>query len=376
MAQDHNCGTIHIERDGSLIYQTTSTDPNISNGVPAFIIQEELDRFQAVWWSPNTTRLLYERVDETLVRSLMFVCPGREAAAPMKYPVAGTDNHTSQLRLVIVDGNNCLLRQRIKVLDCGLRSPLKSRYPWVEYISRAGFLNDGKTIWVQVMNRIQSQAALIILPESEFEGITPSGPVAEPCIVKDEISSAWINNHNAIVPLDGTDSTVEFIYASEQSSNCHLYYISAQIVNNEVAEVHERVVTQGEFSVCKSTSLVIDKNRRLVYYIANVATPTEWSVCVSNYDETVAEMRCLTEKGLSFKGERACHNLCLLPSSGFACWMTSLSQPPQCRYYSLVFSEDSVLPSATLVAQIGLSGYNLPATVQINDIPVIVEYLS
>ncbi|EYC45338.1 hypothetical protein Y032_0431g1316 [Ancylostoma ceylanicum] len=359
---------IHIEREGSLLYRTSSTDPNISNGVPAFIIQEELDRFQAVWWSPTTTRLLYERVDETAVRSLMFVCPGREAPAPMKYPVAGTENHTSQLRLIIIDGNT--------VLDCGLKVPLKMRYPWVEYIARAGFLNDGKTIWVQIMNRTQSQAALVILPESEFEGINSSGPIREPSVVKDEVSTAWINNHNAIIPLDGNPSTIEFIYASEQSSHCHLYFISAHIIDNEVADLRERVVTQGDFSVCKATSVVIDKDRRLVYYIANVATPTEWSVCVSSYDESVNEMRRLTERGLSFKGERACHHLCLLPSNGFACWMTSLSQPPQCRYYSLVFSEDSILPNATLVAQIGLSGYNLPATVQINDIPVIVEYQS
>ncbi|KAK5979819.1 Dipeptidyl peptidase IV protein [Trichostrongylus colubriformis] len=89
---------VHVERDGCLIYRTTSSDPNISNGVPPFIAQEELDRFQAVW-------LLYERVDETMVRSLIFVCPGREAQPPMKYPVAGTDNAVSQLRLIVVDGN-------------------------------------------------------------------------------------------------------------------------------------------------------------------------------------------------------------------------------------------------------------------------------
>lgn len=159
----------------------------------------------------------------------MFVCPGREAPAPMKYPVAGTDNHTSQLRLIIIDGNtvSCFFwasyavqtftaenARCFEVLDCGLKVPLKMRYPWVEYIARAGFLNDGKTwvqhcknskifneiatsdnirIWVQIMNRTQSQAALVILPESEFEGISSSGPIREACIVKDEVSTAWIN---------------------------------------------------------------------------------------------------------------------------------------------------------------------------------------
>ncbi|VDL74886.1 unnamed protein product [Nippostrongylus brasiliensis] len=359
---------VHIERDGVLIYRTTTTDPNISNGVSPFIAQEELDRFQAVWWSPTATRVLYERVDETSVRSLMFVCPGREACQPMKYPVAGTNNAVSELRLIVIDGDN--------VIDCAMKTPLKKRFPWVEYIARAGFLNDGTTVWVQVMNRTQSEAALILLPESEFEGFSASGPVREACIVKDEVSSAWINTHNAIVPLDGNSSAIQFVYASEQQSHCHLYLISAAILNGEVVDLRERVITQGNFSVCKSTSLTLDENRRLVYYIANVNHPTEWSVCVSSYDEAVDGMRTLTESGLSFKGERACHQLCLLPSTGFVCWMTSLSQPPQCRYYALTYSKDSVLPEATLVAQIGLAGYTLPTSINVNDLPIIVEYQS
>ncbi|VDO25454.1 unnamed protein product [Haemonchus placei] len=299
---------VHVERDGVLIYRTTCSNPNISNGVPPFIAQEELDRFQAVWWSPTSTRLLYERVDETMVRSLMFVCPGREPQAPMKYPVAGTDNAVTELRLIVVNGNT---------------TPLKMKFPWVEYIARVGFLNDGKTVWLQVMNRTQSQAALILLPESDFEGFSATGPIREACVMKDEISNAWINCAHV--------------------RKCY---------RGEVVNLQERVVTQGDFSVCKSTSVVIDENRRLVYYIANVRHPTEWNVCVSSYDETSNEVRRLTESGSSFKGERACHHLCLLPSDGFVCWMTSLSQPPQCRFYALAFSDNSTLPTATLVAQV------------------------
>lgn len=359
---------VHIERDGSLLYKTVSTDPNVSNGVSPFIAQEELDRFQAVWWSPTTTRLLYEKVDESKVRSLTFVCPGREAPPPMKYPVAGTDNAASELRLVVVDGNT--------VVDCALKTPLKVRFPWIEYIARAGFLNDGKTIWIQAMNRVQSQVALILLPESEWEGFSTEGPIREACIMKEEVSRAWINTHNAIVPLHDSSTAVEFVYASEQQSHCHLYIIGARISKGEVVDLQERVVTHGDFSVCKSTSVVVDRDRLLVYYIANVHHPTEWSVCVSSYDENDRSMRQLTEGGLSFKGERACHHLCLLPSVGFACWMTSLSQPPHCRYYALSFSDKSALPTATLIAQIGLPGYALPPTVQINDMPLIVEYQS
>lgn len=49
-------------------------------------------------------RLLYERVDESQVKSLTFACPGKEAdsTTAMKYPLAGTPNATSELRLVVI----------------------------------------------------------------------------------------------------------------------------------------------------------------------------------------------------------------------------------------------------------------------------------
>lgn len=88
-----------------MIYSTVSGE-NITNGCSSFVAQEELDRFIGIWWSPGPRKmLLYERVDETPVTSLQFTVPGCAPTRPMKYPVAGTANAISTLRLICIEGN-------------------------------------------------------------------------------------------------------------------------------------------------------------------------------------------------------------------------------------------------------------------------------
>lgn len=91
-----------------MIYSSASGD-NIINGCSSFIAQEELDRFTGMWWSPGPRKmLLYEQVDETAVTGLQFTVPGCLPSRPMKYPVAGTDNAVSMLRLIIIDESKVL----------------------------------------------------------------------------------------------------------------------------------------------------------------------------------------------------------------------------------------------------------------------------
>lgn len=88
-----------------MIY-SSSTGDNIINGCSSFIAQEELDRFTGMWWSPGPRKmLLYEQVDETAVTGLQFTVPGCLPARPMKYPVAGTANAISTLRLIVIEEN-------------------------------------------------------------------------------------------------------------------------------------------------------------------------------------------------------------------------------------------------------------------------------
>ncbi|VDP14553.1 unnamed protein product, partial [Onchocerca flexuosa] len=122
-------------RKGKVIY-SSSAGENIMNGCSSFIAQEELDRFTGIWWSPGPQKmLLYEQVDETAVTSLQFTVPGCSPTRPMKYPVSGTTNAISTLRLITIDEN--------KITDEKLTIELRTVYPWYEYLSRVGWLPDG-----------------------------------------------------------------------------------------------------------------------------------------------------------------------------------------------------------------------------------------
>lgn len=68
-------------------------------------MQEELSRFTGLWWSPGEEKsLLYEQVDERDVCEIQFSRPGQPPSSPMRYPLAGTSNAVSYLRMISVKG--------------------------------------------------------------------------------------------------------------------------------------------------------------------------------------------------------------------------------------------------------------------------------
>lgn len=127
---------VYVEKDNRVVYRTSSNSKHITNGVPSYIVQEELERFNGIWWSPTHRRLLYEHVNEEMVDNAHFGINGESPTAPMKYPRAGTKNAVSTLRMVIFEDN--------KVHDVALKPGLLQKHcPNFEYITRAGFFSDG-----------------------------------------------------------------------------------------------------------------------------------------------------------------------------------------------------------------------------------------
>jgi len=77
-------------------------------GLVDFAAAEELGRSRGFWWSPDSTRLLVERVDETHVQQWWISNPVTPSDAPhmVRYPSAGTTNATLSLVLTDLDGNH------------------------------------------------------------------------------------------------------------------------------------------------------------------------------------------------------------------------------------------------------------------------------
>ena len=82
-------------------------DAEVSWGLADFIAAEEMDRHRGYWWSPDSDRLLAERVDNTPVRRWWISDPSAPATPPtaVRYPAAGTANAAVSLALIGLDGS-------------------------------------------------------------------------------------------------------------------------------------------------------------------------------------------------------------------------------------------------------------------------------
>ncbi|PKW15697.1 S9 family peptidase [Saccharopolyspora spinosa] len=97
-----------IDVDGSGDRALAEPDgADITWGAAEFIAAEEIDRHRGYWWSPDGSRLLAARVDESPVQYLYIADPSAPLSKPtaMRYPAAGTANADVSLAVFDLDGN-------------------------------------------------------------------------------------------------------------------------------------------------------------------------------------------------------------------------------------------------------------------------------
>jgi len=113
-------------------------------GEAEFVAQEEMNRFNGFWWSPDESRIAVERFDESMVGVVTRAAIGAEGTKTFdqRYPAAGTPNAEVSLYVMGPDGSN-----RVQV-DLGKDKDI--------YLARVDWAPDGKTLYVQRMNREQT----------------------------------------------------------------------------------------------------------------------------------------------------------------------------------------------------------------------------
>jgi dipeptidyl-peptidase-4 len=85
---------------------TRSSHPRVSNGLAEFVAQEELDRFDGFWWSPDSSQLAYEEADSRPVE-LFHLTDGFSpdaATEEIPYPRPGRPNVKVRVGVVPVAG--------------------------------------------------------------------------------------------------------------------------------------------------------------------------------------------------------------------------------------------------------------------------------
>jgi len=129
--------------DRSVMAESAET---VSWGSAEFVAGEEMGRTRGFWWSPNSDRILVERVDVAPVEEWWIAAPVTPAVAPtpVRYPAAGTANAIVGLAVVDFDGG------RIDVAWPGEE--------W-EYLAQAAWDDEG--IWLTVQDRSQRTTAVL-----------------------------------------------------------------------------------------------------------------------------------------------------------------------------------------------------------------------
>lgn len=214
-----------------------------THGLAEFIAQEELDRGEGFWWSPDSRRIAYTEVDERRIPIYRIMHQGKNATGEAaqedhRYPFAGAANASVRLGIVSAQGGRTVWMD----LD-GDREI---------YLARVFWWPDG-SLGAVMLNREQTTIELARCDIRTGQRTT----------VLQETSECWINlPKRPLAPLkDGG-----FVWLSERSGFRHLYLYSADggLV---------RQLTGGEWMVDEIRG--VDEQGGQVYFTGNREGPTE-----------------------------------------------------------------------------------------------------
>ncbi len=225
---------------------TTDGGGPIKNGVAEFIAQEEMDRQDGYWWSPDEKHIAFVRVDENPIKvtQRFEITADNVETYPQRYPIAGGPNVT--VRLGVADVHT----GAVTWIDLGADADI--------YLARVDWLPDGKTLAIQRESRDQRRLDLLFADLS-------SGASR---LVLSETSDSWIDLNDELTFLG---KSREFVWASARDGFTHLYLY-------DYAGHLIRRLTAGPWCVDAFRARAIkgiDEKRRAIYFTATEKSPVE-----------------------------------------------------------------------------------------------------
>jgi dipeptidyl-peptidase-4 len=226
---------------------TTEGGGLISCGLAEFIAQEEMHRFSGYWWSPDSARIAFSKVDESPVEvsQRYEIDADQFGVFDQRYPFAGKTN--AEVSVGIIE------------LVAGETKWFKTDRETETYLTRIDWFRDSLHIALQRQSRDQQTLELLRFNTADltFE------------LLLTEKSETWVNINDNFTALDSN----QFIWGSERSGFNHLYLYQTDGVlleqltsgNWMVAEVKTVTKTKLFFDGFKDTPLerhlyCIDRN--------------------------------------------------------------------------------------------------------------------
>jgi dipeptidyl aminopeptidase/acylaminoacyl peptidase len=184
---------------------TTDGTALISNGKADWVYFEEIFNrsWRAYWWSPDSSHLIFLRVDDTPVHKFTVIdqIPIRQNVETTPYPKAGDPNPRVKVGIAPVAGGP------VHFADLGDYSEDAS------LVIRAGFTPDSQRAYFYVQDRAQTWLDFCTVPLSG----------GKPTRLFRETTKAWVDDPGAPTFLkDGS-----FLFLSERNGWKHFYHYEA-----------------------------------------------------------------------------------------------------------------------------------------------------
>jgi dipeptidyl-peptidase 4 len=226
-----------LTRDGS---------ETLRNGELDWVYPEELDLPTAYWWSPDSSKIAFLQLDESVVGKYPLVDDLAYAGGltEERYPVAGSSNPVAKVGVVVVQEKG-LAGNAVRWMDTGAdKSVLLARVNW---------LTDSRRVAIQRLPRLQNRLELLFADADSGRAQT----------ILTETDPAWINVAEDLHFLaDGR----RFLWSSERSGFRHLYLYD--LSGKQLAQL-----THGDWEVERVES--IDEASEQVYYTSTQDSPIE-----------------------------------------------------------------------------------------------------
>ena len=261
---DHNLDVMDAE--GKTTQLSTDGSREIVYGQA--VHRNEFASMKGTFWSPDGTKLAFNRMDQSMVADYPQVNTFEREATyePDKYPMCGMTSH--KVTIGVYD------------MKTGKTVYLKAGDPTDRYFTNLAWAPDGKKVYMFELNRDQNDCRLTAYDAETGE---KTGELYR------EVDEKYVEPLNPIVFLPWDKS--QFIMQSRQDGYNHLYLCtlgmhgSRMASNTESLEVEQ--LTEGKWEVL--SVLGFNSKTKSIIYKSNEASPIQqnvYSVSVANKKRT------------------------------------------------------------------------------------------
>ncbi|GMF13132.1 unnamed protein product [Phytophthora lilii] len=218
----------HVTPGGQQALQVTTGARGVdgkSNGLACFLTQEELSRFRGFWWSPDSSRIAFEEIDESHIPKFRIMHSGSDdptgdaSQEDHRYPFAGAANPRRRLGVIKLPH----AEQEHGGLHFHAHHHEFPTPVWMDfeavnqdpdfYISRVNWLPD-QSLGVQRLNRLQTEVMFLCFDVQTGRATT----------LIHETNAVWLNASYLFRNIEAeSKNTFRFLWGSERSGYMHLY---------------------------------------------------------------------------------------------------------------------------------------------------------